>query len=201
MDNKEETIIVYDNYEISLYKYPRKNTDKEKTDIIIIIFLMHEDFLKNLAKSFDNSFKFYHECKEYFYVFKFNNNLKNAKKYNAQDIILLYNNTTDFFRNNHNINIQKKYLNNMYLTDQIFYFYLKNKDFYLNLYESLEESKKAYFERRDYLYRIIPPMDFYNNILTQNYNALELIELNSYAQYLIKRKIIQDLPKPKYIIN
>ena len=201
MDNKEETIIVYDNYEISFYKYPRKNTDKEKTDIIIIIFLMHEDFLKNLAKSFDNSLKFYHECKEYFYVFKFNNDLKNAKKYNAQDIILLYNNTNDFFRNNHNINIQKKYLNNMYLIDQIFYFYLKNKDFYLNLYESLEEAKKAYFERRDYLSRIIPPIDFYNNILTQNYNALELIELNSYAQYLIKRKIIQDLPKPKYIIN
>ena len=200
MDNKEENIIVYDNYEISLYKYPRKNTDKEKTDIMIIIFLMHEDFLKNLAKSFENSLKFYYECKEYFYVFKFNNDLKNARKYSAQDIISLYNNTNDFFRNNHNINIQKRYLNNMYPMDQIFYFYLKNKDFYLNLYESLEHAKKAYFERRDYLYRIIPPIDFYNNILTQNYNAIELMELNSYAQYLIKRKIIQDLPKPKYMI-
>ena len=200
MNQNEENIIVYDNYEISLYKYPRKNTDKEKTDIMIIIFFMHEDFLKKLAQSFDHSFKFYYECKEYYYIFKFNNDLKNSKKYNAQDIILLYNNTNEFFRNNNNINIQKKYLNSMDYNDKIFYFYLKNKDFYLNLYESLEHAKKAYFERREYLYRIIPPNDFYSNILTQNYNAIELMELNCYSQYLIKRKIIQNLPMPKYMI-
>lgn len=197
MDSKDQ-IIVYDNYEISLYKYPRKNTDKEKTDIMIIIFLMHQEFLKNLAKSFENSLKFYHECKEYYYVFKFNKDLKNIRKYSAQDIILIYNNTNEYFRNNPNITIQRKYLNNLLPLDCIFYFYLKNKDFYLNLYESLEHAKKAYFERRDYSYRIIPPVDFYTNMYPQTYNAIELMELNAYTQYLIQRRIIQDLPTPKY---
>ena len=194
-----EQIIVYDNYEISLTKYPRKNTDKEKTDIIIIIFLMNQEYLKSIANSFQNSLNFYHECKEYYYVFKFNNDLSTAKKYSAKDIILLINNTNEFFRNNTNVQIQKNYLKNMLDIDIIFYFYLKNKDFYINLFESLEHAKKSYFERRDYSYRIIPPIDFYTNIFPQIYSAIELMELNSYAQYLIKRKIIKNLPKPKYI--
>lgn len=195
MDNQEE-ITVYDNFMINIYKYPRQNTDKENTDIMIIIFFMHEEFLKKLAQSFDNSLKFYHECKEYYYVFNFNNELK---KFSANDIILLYNNTNEFLRNNSNITIQMKYLNKLSKLDKIFYFYLKNKDFYLNLFESLEHAKKAYFERRDYLYRIIPPNDFYNNMIPKIYNAIELMELNAYTQYLVKKKIIQELPKPKYL--
>ena len=189
-------IIVYDNYEIDFNKYPRKNTSKEKTDIMIIIFLMHEDFLKKLAKSFDDSLKFYHECKEYYYVFKFNNDIK---KYSAQESITNYNSINDFLKINYNPDIQKKYLSNLLPIDLIFYFYLKNKDFYLNLFESLEHAKKAYFERRDYLYRIVPPIDFYNNISSQIYSAIELMEINAYTQYLIKKKIIQDLPKHKYL--
>lgn len=192
----DEQIIVYDNYGISLYKYPRKNTDKEKTDIMIIIFLMHEDFLKKLAKSFENALKFYHECKEYYYIFNFN---KETRKYSAQDIILLINNTNDFFRQNPNIDVQINYLNNLLKIDQIFYFYIKNKDFYTNLYTSLEHAKQSYFERRDYSYRIIPPTDFYNKIPSVTYSAIELMELNAYTQYLVKRKIIKDLPIPKYI--
>ena len=194
-----EQIIVYDNHEISLNKYPRKNTDKEKTDIIIIIFLMNEEFLKSVAASFENSLKFYHECKEYYYIFKFNKDLSTAKKYSAKEIILLINNTNEFFRNNSNIEIQKRFLKTMLDIDIIFYFYLKNKDFYLNLIESIEHAKKAYFERRDYSFRIVPPIDFYSGIFPQIYSAIELMELNSYAQHLIKRKIIQNLPKPKYI--
>ena len=189
-------IIVYDNYEIDLNKYPRIDTPKEKTDIMIIIFLMHEDFLKNLAKSFDNALKFYHECKEYYYVFKFN---KDIKKYSAQDIITNYNRINDFLRVNYNSDVQKKYLSNLLPIDLIFYFYLKNKDFYLTLFESLEHAKRAYFERRDYLYRIVPPIDFYSNINSQTYSAIELMEINAYTQYLIKKKIIQDLPKHKYL--
>jgi hypothetical protein len=189
-------IIVYDNYEIDFNKYPRKNTSKEKTDIMIIIFLMHEDFLKKLANSFDDSLKFYHECKEYYYVFKFN---KDIKKYSAQESITNYNSINDFLKINYNSDIQKKYLSNLLPIDLIFYFYLKNKDFYLNLFESLEHAKKAYFERRDYLYRIVPPIDFYDNISSQIYSAIELMEINAYTQYLIKKKIIQDLPKHKYL--
>ena len=197
MEDSEEQITVYDNFKINLTKYPRHNTDKENTDIIIIIFLMHEDFLKNLAKSFDNAIKHYHDCKEYYYVFKFN---KDTKKYSAQEIILLFKNINDFFMSNNNINIQLAYLNKLGLLDKVFYFYLKNKDFYINLYESLEHAKKAYFERRDYNYRIKPPIDFYSKMFEKTYSALELMELNSYTQYLIQRKIIQELPFPKYMI-
>ena len=189
-----EQIIVYDNFSINLDKYPRINTDKEKTDIIIIIFLMHEETLKKIGSTIEESLKYYHECKEYYYIFRFN---KEIKKYSANDIINLINNTNEFLRNNPKIEIQKKYLNYLQPIDKIFYFYIKNKDFYLNLYESLEHAKKAYFERREYNYRITPPIDFYN-VLPKTYSAIELMELNAYTQYLVTRKIIQDLPLPKY---
>ena len=63
---------IYGDYEIDLNKYPRKNSDKEITDIILIIFLSHESYLKKLAESFDNAIKYHNECKEYYYTFKFN---------------------------------------------------------------------------------------------------------------------------------
>jgi hypothetical protein len=195
MINNDE-ITVYDDYKINLCKYPRINTEKEYTDIIIIIFLTHEDFLKKLSISFEDSLKYYHECKEYYYIFNFN---KIIRKYSAQEIMLLIKNTNDYFRENTNINIQLKYLNNLLLIDQIFYFYIKNKNFYINLFEALEDAKKAYFERRDYSYRIIPPTDFYTNITPKIYNAIELMEIYSYTNYLVKRKIIKDLPIPKYL--
>ena len=191
----EENIIVYDNYEISLTKYPRMNTDKEKTDIIIIIFLMHEDFLKKLAKSFDEAVQYYNDCKEYYYVFKFNKDIRN---YSAQDIMLIINQTNDFLRVNQKIENQLKYFDNLTIIDTIFYFYIKNRDFYVNLYKSMEHAKKSYFERRDYSYRIVPPNDFYNKINSVTYSAIELMELNAYTQYLVQKKIIKELPIPKY---
>ena len=194
--NDNDEIVVYDDYKISLYKYPRIDTDKEKTDIIIIIFLMHEEFLKKLGQSFEDALKYYHECKEYYYVFNFN---KEIKKYSAKEIIQLINTTNDFFRDNTNINIQQNYLKKINKLDAIFYFYIKNKDFYTNLYKSLEHGKKSYFERREYSYRVSPPIDFYNRIPNQTYSAIEFMEINSYAQYLKQRKIIQDLPIPIYI--
>lgn len=194
VDNNE--IIVYDNYKINIDKYPRKDTNKRETDIIIIIFLMHEDYLKNLEKSYSNSVRYYNECKEYFYIFNFN---KENRKYLAQDIILLINKTNEYFKDNPKIDLQLKFLNNLYKLDIIYYFYIKNKDFYINLFESLEHAKRSYFERREYNYRISPPNDFYNNIFPKTYSALELMELNAYTQFLIKNKIIHELPLPKYI--
>jgi hypothetical protein len=196
MDNNNNEIIVYDDYKINLYKYPRSNTEKEHTDIIIIIFLMHEDFLKKLAISFEDSMKYYHQCKEYYYIFNFN---KIIKKYSAQEIILLMKNTNDYLRDNFKVENQMKYLNNMLLIDQIFYFYIRNKDFYINLYDALEDAKRAYFERRDFSYRIIPPNDFYTGITPKIYNAIELMEIYSYTNYLVGKKIIKDLPLPKYL--
>jgi hypothetical protein len=190
-----ENIIVYDDYEISLYKYPRIDTSKENTDIIIIIFLMHEDFLKKLSISFSEALRFYNDCKEYYYIFKFN---KEIKKYSAQEIMNLVKQINNFLELNRDIKTQLNYLNRLNSIDKIFYFYIKNKDFYVNLFDSLEHAKKSYFERREYNYRINPPLDFYDKILPQTYSALELMELNAYAQYLIKNKIIQNLPIPKY---
>ena len=69
----------------------------------------------------------------------------------------------------------------------------------MNLFESIEDGKRAYFERRDYSYRITVPNDFYNGISSKVYNAIELMELNAYTQYLVQRKIIQELPTPKYL--
>ena len=190
-----ENIIVYNDYEISLYKYPRIGTSKENTDIIIIIFLMHEDFLKKLSISFSEALRFYNDCKEYYYIFKFN---KETKKYSAQEIMNLVKQTNSFLEINKDIKTQLNYLNRLNPIDKIFYFYVKNKDFYVNLFDSLEHAKQSYFERREYNYRINPPLDFYDKILPQTYSALELMELNAYAQYLIKNKIIQNLPIPKY---
>ena len=190
-----ENIIVYDDYEISLYKYPRVDTSKGNTDIIIIIFLMHEEFLKKLSISFSEALRFYNECKEYYYIFKFN---KDIKKYSAQEIMSLVKQTNDFLETHRDIKTQLNYLNRLNPIDKIFYFYVKNKDFYVNLFDSLEHAKQSYFERREYNYRINPPLDFYDKILSETYSALELMELNAYAQYLIKNKIIQNLPIPKY---
>ena len=190
-----ENIIVYDDYEISLYKYPRIDTSKENTDIIIIIFLMHEDFLKKLSISFSEALRFYNDCKEYYYIFKFN---KETKKYSAQEIMNLVKQTNNFLELNRDIKTQLNYLNRLNPIDKIFYFYIKNKDFYVNLFDSLEHAKQSYFERREYNYRINPPLDFYDKVLPQTYSALELMEINAYAQYLIKNKIIQNLPIPKY---
>jgi hypothetical protein len=190
-----ENIIVYDDYEISLYKYPRIDTSKENTDIIIIIFLMHEDFLKKLSISFSEALRFYNDCKEYYYIFKFN---KETKKYSAQEIMNLVKQTNNFLELNRDIKTQLNYLNRLNPIDKIFYFYIKNKDFYVNLFDSLEHAKQSYFERREYNYRINPPLDFYDKVISQTYSALELMEINAYAQYLIKNKIIQNLPIPKY---
>jgi hypothetical protein len=190
-----ENIIVYDDYEISLYKYPRIDTPKGNTDIIIVIFLMHEDFLKKLSIAFSEALRFYNDCKEYYYIFKFN---KDIKKYSAQEIMSLVKQVNSFLELNRDIKTQIAYLNRLNHIDKIFYFYIKNKDFYVNLFDSLEHAKKSYFERREYNYRINPPLDFYDKILPETYSAIELMELNAYAQYLIKNKIIQNLPIPKY---
>ena len=176
-----ENIIVYGNYEVQLNKYPRKNTDKELTDIIIIIFLMHEDFLKKLAYSFDEALKFHNECKEYFYMFKFG---KESRNYNTKNIL--------YFREN-------PPLRNLHIMDQIYYYYLKNKAFYINLFDAIENAKKSHFERKELSYRVIPPTDFYDKNISQTYSALELMEINCYTQYLINNKIIKELPFPKYI--
>jgi hypothetical protein len=191
-------ITVYDDYKIPINKYPRTNTDKEKTDILIIVFLMHEDFLKKLGESYDKAITFYNNCKEYYYVFKFNNYVK---QYSAQEIMTIKKTIDDYLTvNKNNVSIQLHYLKRLNIIDVLFYFYIRNKDFYINLFKSLEHAKKSYFERREYNYSITTPVDFYNIRITHIYNAIELMEINAYAQFLIQNKIIKELPTPVYIL-
>ena len=191
-------ITVYDDYKIPINKYPRTNTDKEKTDILIIVFLMHEDFLKKLGESYDKAITFYNNCKEYYYVFKFNNYVK---QYSAQEIMTIKKTIDDYLTvNKNNVSIQLHYLKRLNIIDVLFYFYIRNKDFYINLFKSLEHAKKSYFERREYNYSITTPVDFYNTRITHIYNAIELMEINAYAQFLIQNKIIKELPTPVYIL-
>lgn len=195
---EEPEVIVYDDYKIKLSKYPRNDTDKRETDIIIILFLMHEEYLRKLSIAYNEALRFYNNCKEYFYIFQFE---KRTRRFEAKEIIQLINTTNEYIRNNPNINKQMEYFQRIPYMDRIFYFYIKNKDFYMNLYESLEHAKMAYFERREYNYRIIPPTDYYNGILPKIYNAIELMEINAYTQHLVKNKIIGELPIPKYFKN
>ena len=196
------TIIVYDDYKLDLLKYPRKNTNYELTDIVMINFLMHQGFLQKLSESFMEAITNFHLCKEYYYIFKFNNknnDFSKMRKYSAKDIMFLITETNNYFLKNSNFNTQLNYLKQFHFLDQIYYFYVRNKNFYLDLFKSMQDAKVAYFERREYRYKFTVPNDFYNFFSTNTYSALELLELNAYVQYLIQRKIIKELPIPKYL--
>jgi hypothetical protein len=139
--------------------------------------------------------KYHHECKDYFYVFK-------NKKYSAKDIIQMINYVNDSYQ---------KYMSNpenlIYFfknsdpVDIHYYFYIKNINFYMGIFNALEDGKKLFFKRQDFSYKVVPPMDFYGkHYKSANiYSALELMEIHAYSQYLVKRRIIKELPSPIYL--
>jgi len=197
--NMNQNIIVYGDFTLDLKKYPRKESPKEKTDIIIITFLMHEEYLTKCAKSLDDSIKYFNGCKEYFYTYHTPDNV--VKRYSAKEIIQLHNMLT-----NHPLRTPNDYYNfmkNFQYADQCYISYLRCKDFYMNLFKSIKNAKDAHFERRDYFYKIIPPMEIYgfmkNNIVGQIYNAYELMELFTFTHYLKNHKIIKELPIPSFV--
>jgi len=197
-------ITVYDEYTLDLTKYPRKNTQYELTDIIIITFLMHQGFLQNLSETFMEAITNFNLCKEYYYIFKFNNfnnDFSKMRKYSAKDIMFLITETNNYFLQNSNMQVQLNYLKKFHFLDQIYYFYIRNKTFYLELFKAIHDAKVAYFERREFRYKFIIPNDFYNFYGSNTYSALELLEINAYVQYLIQKKIIKELPIPKYLDN
>ncbi len=190
-------IPVYDDYTIELNKYPRKNTNKGNTDVVMIEFLMHQEYLKKLANTYYDAIKYYNECKEFFYIFKTINGKEN-KKYSAQEIIFLINNINTNINGKNNFEQQQKYLRKFDYLDQLFYLYIKNKDFYLNLYQSIQDAKIAYFQRREINYKFYIPFDFYGSVKIsgQVYTAIELLEINAYVSFLLKNRIIKELPDP-----
>ncbi len=194
-----QNIIVYGDFTLDLKKYPRKGTSKENTDIIIITFLMHEEYLTKCAKSLDDAIKYFNGCKEYFYNYHTPDNI--IKRYSAKEIIQLHTMLT-----NHPLRTMNDYYNfmkNFQYADQCYISYLRCKDFYMNLFKSIKNAKDAHFERRDYFYKVIPPMEIYgfmkNNIAGQVYSAYELMELFTFTHYLKNHKIIKELPIPSFV--
>jgi hypothetical protein len=194
-----QNIIVYGDFTLDLKKYPRKGTSKENTDIIIITFLMHEEYLTKCAKSLDDAIKYFNGCKEYFYNYHTPDNI--VKRYSAKEIIQLHTMLT-----NHPLRTMNDYYNfmkNFQYADQCYISYLRCKDFYMNLFKSIKNAKDAHFERRDYFYKIVPPMEIYgfmkNNIVGQVYSAYELMELFTFTHYLKNHKIIKELPIPSFV--
>jgi hypothetical protein len=204
INNIMNNITVYDEYTLNLNKYPRQNTQYETTDIVIITFLMHQNFLQNLSETFMEAITNFNLCKEYYYIFKFNNpnnDFNKMRKYSAKDIMFLITETNNYFLQNSNMQIQLNYLKKFHFLDQVYYFYIRNKNFYTDLFKAIHDAKVAYFERREYRYKFIIPIDFYNFSGSNTYSALELLEINAYVQFLMQRKIIKELPIPKYIDN
>ena len=104
---------------------------------------------------------------------------------------------------NYNLNLNqnniKKYLYHCDQLDVILYFYLKNKEFFEKLFKDLENAKIFYFQGRNFSIKFDVPLDFYNHRQSNIYSALELFEIYTYSQYLVKNKIIKNLPLPKYL--
>ncbi len=190
-------IPIYDSFTMDLDKYPRIGTIKENTDKVIIQFLMNQDMLEKVSKSYMNAVTFYNECKEYFYIFQ-SFDKKTYKKFSAQEIIFLINQTNTFLNQQRNLGVQQNYLRKMNPIDLYYYLLIRNRDFYLELFLNIQDAKHAFFQRREVNYKLIAPPDFYGdvNIPHQVYHSQELLELNAYVQFLLKNKIYKELPEP-----
>ena len=102
--------------------------------------------------------------------------------------------------NNKNNNEQLKfYLRRNPPIDIILYFYLRNKEYFQQLLNDLEKAKISYFQGKTYNIKFNIPQDFYDYKQSNMYSALEIFEIYSYSQYLVKNKIKKNLPIPKYL--
>ncbi len=198
--NSSIQIPVYDNVTIDITKYPRVNTPKHLTDIIMITFLLHQDYLKSTVQSFRDAITFYNECKEYYYLFKTPDG-KDLKKFSAKEIIYLVNQSHQYFNRVRDIYEQQKYVRKYSKVEQYYLLLIKNQSFYQELFYTVQDAKYAYFQRREINYKLIPPFDFYGDVAipSQVYTAQELLEMNAYVQYLLRHKIIKELPEPLFV--
>jgi len=176
------SLTVFDNHTVELTKYPRIYTDKEVADKIMITFFMHEPFLKQVASSYENAIKYHNECKEYFYTFKYQGNVKT---YSAKEIIMIA-----------NLKISGKQF--MQKIDKIYYYLIRNSPFYTSLFEAVSKAKTLYFQARDFIYTLNPPYDYYGGKKGGTYTGLEIMEVYAYTQYLVSNRIIKELPEPSF---
>ena len=200
-----EKLNIYDNYTIELNKYPRKELNYRITDIILITFMMNLQQLNRLNKCYQEAYNSYNEVKDYYFTFHFTiSETFNKKTYSAKEIITIMKeinfNIQQYKNNTNNTNQLQHYLKyKCNPLDVTLFFYLKNKEFFENLINDIEKAKISYFQGRNYSIKFNIPVDFYNYKQSNLYSALELFEIYSYSQYLVKNKIIKNLPLPKYL--
>ena len=122
---------------LDITKYPRINSDKEYTDNVIYIFLIHKIFLEKLVESVEKAKKYFNECKDYYFTFNFPyTNIK--KTYSGKDICSL-------------MNINSIHLPKLPKIDQLYYIYYRNRNFYMNLFKSIEYSKIHFLKVTNYI--------------------------------------------------
>ncbi len=193
------SIIVYGDFTLDVKKYPRIGSAKEKTDIIIITFLMHEEELTKCAKSLDDSIKYFNACKEYFYTYHTPDRV--VKRYSAKEIIQIHQMLS--MRPLRTPQEYYEFIRHFDYKDQCYISYLRCRDFYMNLFHSVKAAKDAHFERREFSYRVLPPLEIYGHmkrpILGELYSAYELMELFTFTHYLKNHHIIKELPIPSFM--
>lgn len=197
-----QSINIYDNYQIDINKYPRNHLQYRITDIILITFFMNCEQLSRIIKCYEDAYYHHNECKEYYFNFEFllEDNNKLRKNYSAKELIHLMKNIEFGINNNKNNNEQLKfYLRRNPPIDIILYFYLRNKEYFQQLLNDLEKAKISYFQGKTYNIKFNIPQDFYDYKQSNMYSALEIFEIYSYSQYLVKNKIKKNLPIPKYL--
>ena len=197
-----QSINIYDNYQIDINKYPRNHLQYRITDIILITFFMNCEQLSRIIKCYEDAYYHHNECKEYYFYFEFllEDNNKLRKNYSAKELIHLMKNIELGINNNKNNNEQLQfYLRRNPPIDIILYFYLRNKEYFQQLLNDLEKAKISYFQGKTYNIKFNIPQDFYDYKQSNMYSALEIFEIYSYSQYLVKNKIKKNLPIPKYL--
>ena len=138
-----QSINIYDNYQIDINKYPRNHLQYRITDIILITFFMNCEQLSRIIKCYEDAYYHHNECKEYYFYFEFllEDNNKLRKNYSAKELIHLMKNIEFGINNNKNNNEQLKfYLRRNPPIDIILYFYLRNKEYFQQLLNDLEKA-------------------------------------------------------------
>jgi hypothetical protein len=191
-----ENIIVYGEFSFDARKYPRPGIP---ADIILITFLMHEEFLRGCARSLELAIKYFNGCKEYFYVYHTPDGA--TRRYSAKEIIQM--NSAVISRTAVRSPAEYLELIRPYSDiDRCYLSYMRSRNFFIGLLDAVVEAKEAHFQRRDFSYRLQPSMELYGHygrpIQGQVYSAYDLMEIYTYANYLKRHGIVKELPFPSF---
>lgn len=191
-----ENIIVYGEFSFDARKYPRPGVP---ADIIMITFLMHDEFLRGCARSLELAIKYFNGCKEYFYVYHSPDGV--TRRYSAKEIIQM--NSAVISRTAVRSPAEYLELIRPYSdVDRCYLSYMRSRNFFIGLLDAVVEAKEAHFQRREFSYRLQPPMELYGHygrpIQGQIYSAYDLMEIYTYANYLKRHGIVKELPMPSF---